>query len=278
MRIYYKNHAGQTVDFTVMPYIVTEADLFDYEWKYKNRSSLNPQISRFYKELTKKTIKIALSAKTKEEYQAAWSYLLEVTERDILANIPGRLYVGEEYLLCYIFKSQKKDWYPKAKFLVNNFAIVSESGTWIKESFHHFLARGQDTQVSQETYMDYPYDYSYDYASAILAYIARNSGYAKADFKISIMGPCSCPEISIAGHTYKVDAKLEASEYLVIDSVNKKIYKVKVNGEQVNQFHLRNRESNVFQKIPEGNNIVTWDGSFSFNLTLFEGRSEPRWT
>ena len=277
MRIYYKNHYGQTVDLTALPYIVTEADLFDYEWKYENRSSLNPKISRFYKELTKKNLKIALSAKTKDEYKSAWTYLLEVTEKDVLAKVPGKLYVNDEYLSCYIFKSQKTDWYPGAKFLVNSFSVVSETGTWIQESTFSFSARGQAVTDSQDTYMDYPYDHAYDYASTVLAYTASNEGFSGADFELTIIGPCSCPEIFIAGHQYKVDSELASGELLKINSLHKKIYKIMVNGEQINQFHLRTREPYIFQKIPEGDNTVTWDGSFGFELTLYEGRSEPRW-
>jgi alginate O-acetyltransferase complex protein AlgI len=34
----------------------------------------------------------------------------------------------------------------------------------------------------------------------------------------------------------------------------------------------------VFEKIPSGNNIVVWDGNWGFDITLFEERSEPKWT
>ena len=278
MKIFYKNHIGQTIDFMEWPYKISESDLYDYKWKYENRNSLTPKVTRFYRELVEKSINVAVSAKTLEAYHVALMHLYEVTERDILSKSPGRLYVGEEYLTCYIVGSQKTNWHPGVAFLTNTFSVVSESGAWILESNYSFYARGQADVDGQDIYMDYPYDHAYDYASVILAYVASNKGFSEADFDLTIIGPCSNPEITIAGHKYNVNCELESGELLRINSMTKKIYKVKVNGEQVNQFHLRNRESNVFQKIPEGNNIVTWDGSFSFNLTLFEGRSEPRWT
>lgn len=280
MKIYYKNHQGQIVNLTTLPYLVTDTDLFDYEWKYENRNSQNPQITRFHKELAGKKLKIAVSAKTKNEYNTALMHLFEVVERDVLKKKQGKLYVGEEYLPCYIFKSQKTDYYRNASFIVNTFSVVSETGTWIKESIYSYSERGRSDSETDEqyTYMDYPYDYSYDYASTILAYTAPNEGFSEADFALTVMGPCVNPEISIAGHIYRVDASLEAGEQLKIDSLNRKIYKIRVNGEQINQFHLRDREHSVFKKIPEGNNVVTWDGSFRFELTLYEGRSEPRWT
>lgn len=278
MKVYYKNHHGQIVDFTTMPYIVTEADLFDYEWKYENTNSLNPKISIFYKQLTKKNLKIALAARSQDEYKGAWAYLLEVTEKDVLAKLPGMLFVGDEYLLCYITGCKKTKWHPGVSFMVNDLTVTSETGTWIRESQFSFLARSEITTDTQDTYMDYPYDHAYDYSSAILAYDVINKGFSGADFELTIAGPCSYPEVTVAGHLYQVDAELEAGELLKVNSMTRKIYKIKVNGEQVNQFHLRNREYYIFRKIPEGNNVVTWDGSFSFWLTLYEGRSEPRWT
>ena len=277
MNIYYKNNFGQTVELTAWPYMISESDLFDYEWKYESRSSLTPKITRFYKDLCEKNLKIAVTARTKEIYNQALMRLFEVTERDVLSNKPGKLFVDEEYLLCNICKSVKTDFYPGAGFLVNNFVLVSETGNWIKESHHIYSARSQGIVDSGDAYMDYPYDHSYDYASAILAYTADNQGFSEADFKMTIMGPCSTPKITIAGHIYKVDTELSSGEMLVIDSAEHKIYKVMVNGEKVNQYHLRDRESYVFQKIPAGNSNVTWDGSFAFELTLYEGRSEPRW-
>ena len=276
MRIYYKNHYGQTVDLTALPYIVTEADLFDFDWKYENRSSLNPKISRFYKELTKKNLKIALSAKTKDEYKSAWTYLLEVTEKDVLAKVPGKLYVNDEYLSCYIFKSKKTDWYPGAKFLVNNITVISESGKWIREVKVSYTAGEQSS--SDDSYMDYAYDYAYDYSSSSGLVAFDNPGYAPADFEMTIHGPCENPEVFIAGHSYSVTCELLAGEYLRIDSANRRVYKVRVNAEQVNQFNMRNRESYIFEKIPTGNCGIAWDGSFSIDIVLYEERSEPRWT
>ncbi len=276
MKVYYKNHFGQTLDFTDWPYTVTEADLFDYEWKYENRNSLNPRISRFYKELTKKNLKIALSANDESEYKDAWSRLLEVTEKDVLANTPGQLFAGNEYISCYIVKSIKTDWHPGVAFLVNNFTLVSETGKWIREIKASYSAGGQASAT--ESYMDYAYDYAYDYSGNSGWAVFDNPGYADADFVLTIHGPCEKPEVLIAGHTYSVDCTLAAGEYLRIDSQKRKVYKVRVNGEQVNQFSRRNRDSYIFQKIPEGNCVVSWDGSFALDILLYEERSEPRWT
>jgi hypothetical protein len=43
-----------------------------------------------------------------------------------------------------------------------------------------------------------------------------------------------------------------------------------------NLFDSRNKAQSVFEKIPEGALTFAWEG-FSFELTLFEERSEPKW-
>lgn len=62
-----------------------------------------------------------------------------------------------------------------------------------------------------------------------------------------------------------------------IDSIAKTILLTKRDGTVENHFHQRNRESYIFEKIPAGSNIVTWDKTFKFDVVLFEERSEPKW-
>ena len=53
--------------------------------------------------------------------------------------------------------------------------------------------------------------------------------------------------------------------------------KYRNNGVMVNLFDLRGKEFSVFEPIPGDVVTVTWNGSFGFDITLFEERSEPAW-
>ena len=75
-----------------------------------------------------------------------------------------------------------------------------------------------------------------------------------------------------------MNCQLETGEYLVINSLSKKIYKVKNDGEQVNQYNLQDRDWYVFQKVASGSHSVSWSGLFGFDITMYERRSEPKWT
>ncbi len=277
MDLYYVNNFGQTVDFVSWPYMVSESDLYDYTWQYESKNSVNPKVSRFYRENVEKKLKISVSATSLSAYNDALMNLLEVTEKDVLNLTPGRLYVGREYLPCYILGSAKSNWSPGVQFLVNTFTVLSEGGSWIRENLTVFRP-GSGGEESNTTSLDYPYDYPHDYASGIERRNLVNSGYHDTDFEITIYGSCQNPEINIGGHKYSVSCQLSTGEYLKINSMTKKIYKVEIDGGNVNQFHLRDRENYIFQKIRAGANTVTWSGLFGFDITLYEKRSEPRWT
>ena len=100
---------------------------------------------------------------------------------------------------------------------------------------------------------------------------------AVVGIKLIIYGEVTDPSVTIAGHIYSVTGHVDADEYLVIDSRTKTITKVESDGDRVNWFQYRNKLNYVFQKIPSGENNVLWDGTFSFNVTLYEERSEPKW-
>ena len=82
------------------------------------------------------------------------------------------------------------------------------------------------------------------------------------------------PEIN--DHVYQILDVLGESEYVMIDSKKGTIVKTTAGGQKVNAFDLRNKEESVFEKIPEKTLLISWPGTFGFDLTLYEERSEPR--
>jgi carbamate kinase len=71
---------------------------------------------------------------------------------------------------------------------------------------------------------------------------------------------------------------IASNEHVTIDSTTKTVILTKGNGEQVNLFNLRNKESYIFEKIPSGMSIVSASNDqIRFEITLLEERSEPKW-
>ena len=85
------------------------------------------------------------------------------------------------------------------------------------------------------------------------------------------------------GYIYELRTTLYDGEYAVIDSStryakDRKIVKVKADGTEENLFNSKNNESSIWEKIPAGLSIVSWNGAFGFDIILFNERGTPRWT
>ena len=272
MDIFYRNHLGQSVNFMDWPYKISESDFFDYEWSYEKSETLNPRVSRIYWELKEKSMKLSISSGNEEAYHNALNHLLSVFELDVIDESCGRLYIGRNYVNCYIMSSKKSDWCPGTCFLVNEFSVLCESA-WIKETPYSFEAKA----LSLSNVKKYAYKYPYRYSISAGENFVENSHYADCNFKLRIYGPCVNPHIIIGTHRYQVWTILTAGEWLEIDSIHNKVYKVMVNGTKVSLFNERDKLSSVFEKIPPGRQRVAAPGTFNFDLVLYEERSEPEW-
>ena len=283
MQIYYKNHNGRVLDLMKWPYMISESDILGYEWSYTateytgNKSG--SAISDVRKKTAKGTVKIAVAARTKREYSEALEAFLSVVESDLLAGVPGKLYVDEYYYLCYVYGSTKKEWESVAPFLINTLKIVSPYPLWCREISKSFLKIGSGAVIrSEDIYLQYPVAYPYRYTMPQNAGFISNDHYTDCDFKMIIYGPCTDPAIRINGHLYEVKATLYAGEYILIDSRENTVVRYLIDGRTQNLFNQRNKESNLFQKIPAGRCAILWNAAaFGFDLTLFQERSEPEW-
>ena len=119
--------------------------------------------------------------------------------------------------------------------------------------------------------------YTIDYLSNRGSRALYNPAVVDANFKLIMYGPCVNPQVKINNHIYQVFVTLIATEYVVIDSVSKTIKKHNYDGTETNVFSLRNKNSYIFKRIDAGENMLIWDGTFRFDLILFDERSEPVW-
>ena len=269
MKIFYQNNFGQKIDFMSRQYKISSSDLLDYAWEYDsvNTTGVNgAKITKLYKEMSSHEITVSV-----------WSYealnrLHETAERDILAGMPGRFYINDQYLSCYIISGNKSYTEYMSGFLVTQISLVSDYPFWCREKKYQFSMN----RVSEEA--DYPYDYPYGYRSYLEQDEVNNEHYGESPFRLCLYGPCTNPAVYIGGHLYKINADLTEGEYALIDSRLRTIKRVKKTGQEENLFSAREKRSDVFKPIAAGKNTVTWDGSFWFDLILVTERSEPVWS
>ena len=271
-RLKYVNHLNEVIDFGRNGIYVGSSNLHDYNWSVQTK---NDGISSFRKTVTSRTLPVSIFCPTVEAGVAARNRLMEVAEKDVLAQKPGRLVVGDYYYKCYITESKKGSYLRSRQLMEAKLTIMSDAPYWVKETTHAFRNIAEESAGKN---LDFAVDHPFDYFSGIGTKELKNTDFVGTNFRMVIYGACSNPAVYVSGHLYQVNCEVDANAYLTIDSVSKRIYVTANDGTVTNVFNLRNRDSYIFKKIPPGKSIVTWDGDFGIDITLLEERSEPKWT
>lgn len=248
--------------------------LRDYSWSYE---AINSKISRFYRPVQSQKIPLVVYCTSDAEAISVKNRLHELAESDIVAKIPGKIYIGDYYVTGYITGSVKSDYLVTKRLCKLSLSFVSDNWAWYREQKHIFLP-GSNTGDGVAGGFDLPYDYPFDYVMNTVGKQITIDAIRNSPFKITIYGEVDNPSIMIGDHTYAVNGRLRQGETLLIDSLTKTIIFTDVNGRTENWFDRRIRNSYIFESIPPGQPSITWNGSFGFDLTIIEERSEPRWT
>lgn len=276
MKIYYENSQGVQLDLLKSPYRLQTGNIFDYKWSYSHRATVRKtaKIKGFSKDLEEKNLLLSILNYGKQAYYNAINFFAQTTEFDVVNNSPGKLYVGDMYLRCFIIASEKTEWESGIELLDNEITLVIDYPFWIKEHPYYFKT-SDITSVNNKRYAN---KYAYRYANGLNNTYLINEHYEECNFRMNIYGPCVKPSVYIGGYEYHVDAILEAGERLEIDSAAETVTKVMNSGKRVNMFHYRSFGSTLFQPIQTGMQNIFWDGKFDFDIILFEERSEPKWS
>lgn len=245
-----------------------------------------------------------------EERRVQMDELTALFESDVINKTPGKIWYGDYYIPCYVTESESgvsETWNNWSTKKIN---IYCPYPFWCRDKTCHFYTnpdaimeeapREEISEIveSVSTEPEYPRDYPYEYALRYKPPIKRknlrdypydyyknhtvgrldNDHFAESDFKMIVYGPCTHLEIRIGSNLYRVSAILYDNEYLVIDSRERTIVKYGINGVQTNLFNARDKEHYIFQKIPAGKQTVRWNAQYSFDVILYQERSEPLWS
>ena len=222
-----------------------------------------------------KLISIVIRGKTRQECLSALNELLSVCETDISANKPGKLWLDGQYLKCYLGTSSEiEEWAGGFHFMEKKLKILSPFPFWITEKVQRFRAGTRAVSSYGKKYAGrYPYQYGTGYANEVLF----NDHFADTPAIVTIYGPCAEPKIYIGGNVYGVEANAEEGERIVLDQIERKIYRLDSTGTTTNLFDYRIKTSDPFKKISPGDVTVQFSGEFGFDIELLQQRSEPKW-
>ena len=265
LRLTYTNHYGEVIDMGTEYLYVNESDLHDYEWDY---SINNKKVTSFDNPTKKITLTVFACGENRKEIA---NNFFEVINKDVLEEESGYLSVGDYRLYGY-FVEKSNNRYSSDKVIKMNVKFIA-TNRWIKYTKYSFYP--DDGELSED--LDYPYDFPHDYTRNRNQKRVINDGYMPCDFEFVFYGPQETPTVTINNHDYQVYTTLEQGEYLVINSLDKKIYKMLADGTRENVFNRRNKDSYIFEKIAVGKATITRDTDAKMDITLIEQRSEPKW-
>lgn len=266
MKIVYKNNFGQTIDFMGPDIKISESDLLKFAWSYDtvNTSGVaGPKVTRVHKSIQERRLTITMYADRLDSF-------LRVTEQDVIAETPGKLYIDSQYLACYIISGSPT--YYSNGLTVMEVKVVATYPFWCNE-IRYVYSAGRSSDDS-----DYPYDYPYDYLSTLETDNLVNPHYAPTPFLMYVYGPCTDPALYISNHLYQLHLTVDAGAYVIVDSRDRTITLVNSKGVKTNVFDAREKSSDIFAPIPPGTNPMVWDGTFWFDVVLVAERSVPLWT
>ena len=271
-RFKYINSFNETLEFGKDCLFVNENDLRDFVWDI---TSKNNKISGFKKGVVSKTIPVILKCGSEAEGIELRNRLFEVFEKDVLTNQHGKIYIGDYYLRCFITGSTKSNYLIHKGYVEMSLTVQTDFPEWVKETTTNHTFSYENVGG----FLDFPHDFAYDYKHQSRNATVINENFVPSNFILRIFGSVTNPTLYISGHKYSVEVTVGENEYLTIDSINKTIILTEDDGTKVNCFNNRSRDSYIFEKIPSGaNDVTTLDDNFTFELTLFNERSEPKWT
>lgn len=274
MDIFYENHIGERIDLNSENIILQYQEFFNYSWDATIR---NRKIKGFKRDSATLPVTVAVTAETEDEYLQIIEEFYRITEKDILAVAPGKLYINEYYLRCYISGDIKQDAFKGILFQIKNLTLVTDYPFWIKETTCQYLPEPPEMvkYTELETGIMFP-EFPFDFAPVRGEKILENPSFADSNFIMTIYGFVESPQVSIAGHPHRVETTVYEGERLVIDSKKGTVKKIGRLGEVVDCYNARQKDYSVFQKIPAGLNVFQWSGGFGIDITLFDERSEPK--
>lgn len=213
-----------------------------------------------------------------------WDVLRRLAVRDTFKGLQGTFTaldkLGNRWTRKGNFTSDSLQSLPAD--VMNTTMGIKLYGMWVKESW---IMVPPDTSGNSGNWLDYPYDYPFDYGTVETSRTFTVGGSLPAHAVIRIYGHCTNPKIKINNNLYGVNTTVGSGERLDIDTYAKTIKRTVVGASDVNIIdEYANRvtgnelsNSYVFQTIPLGENTVTWNGGFGFDIIVREQEAETPW-
>ena len=277
MQLYYEGSDGSIIDFMSDPLSAQSPEtLTANHWSYSTISGVNGigRVKRFYKDTQEASLTVSVMTDTPEEFNEVMYRIHRIFERDIRRLQPGKLWWNGFYKEVFAVETSQDEFEELFEAVEKSISFISVYPYWVKKTTYQYLDLSNDDDDGLDYNMDYD---DFDYQREELIEVIENDCIDKANFELRFYGPCNNPAATIGGHVYELLLDLDDGEYVIVNSLTKKITQTDAYGGIENVFHLRSRESYIFEPIPEGANTVLRSKDLKMDITIFDERGEPEW-
>ena len=276
MTLYYEGSDGSKIDLMGGGiYAQDPENLTSTEWKYSTISGVNGigRVKRFYKDTQECSLTLGIMADSADQFNEITYRLHRTFDRDIRRMRPGKLVWNDWYKEVFAVETSNSSFEELFEAVDRDVTFISVYPYWVKRMVYTYSVN--NTQAVSG--LDYSHDYDFDFDLEEITEVVRNNCIDAANFEIMFYGPCVNPSVTVGNHIYEVFITLNAGERLTVNSLTKKIMKYDANGNGENVFHLRNRDSYIFEKIQEGVTPIVRNKNSRLDITIFDERGEPEW-
>ena len=276
MTLYYEGSDGSRVDLMGNGvYAQHPENLTNTEWKYSAISGANGigRVKRFYKDTQECSLTLGVMADSAEDFNEKMYRLHRIFDRDIRRMKPGKLWWNDWYKEVFAIETSNDEFEELFESVDRDVTFISVYPYWVRKITHQY----RNMDLNSGDGLDYDYDYDYDYGLDEITEVIQNNCIDAANFEMVFYGPIEHPSVTIGGHEYEVLTTLGTGDRLVINSIARTIMQYNASGIAENVFHLRNRDSYIFEKIPEGETQVLRSKDHLLDITIYDERGEPEW-
>lgn len=270
MDVKYVNHLGEEIDLNYRSCRLLVSDLLDYDWEAVYNGD---KIEGFKASAKTKKVNLDLMSTKERSSRYLANLISDIFNKDVISKTPGQLYINDYYLRCYVKKSEKERWQTPVLTSLT-LTILTDKPLWVRETTIEIPV--DSAPVSTGLMYDYTYDYTY--GSSGLSITFENEHFAPCNFQLTAHGPFNALEFAINGNLYRVNQSCAEGETLVLDTSKRTIVKTDVYGNTWNVFGKQDFTLDNFKQIPAGENVLSYGRTYQIDLTLYEERSEPKWS
>ena len=276
MTLYYEGSDGSRIDLMNDGiYAQDPENLTKNKWEYSTISGVNGlgRVKRFYKDTQEAKVQLGIMADNVDEFNQIMYRLHRTFDRDIRRMKPGKLWWNDFCKEVFAVETSQNEFDELFEAVNREVTFISVYPYWVRRITYQY---GTDT-VSEAAGLDYDHDYDFDYGLEEITEVIQNDCIDAANFDMKFYGPIVNPSVTIGGHDYEVLTTLAEGDYVTVNSLTKKILQYDAYGNVENVFHLRNRDSYIFEKIPEGETAIARSKDHMLDITIFDERGEPEW-